>query len=178
MYVGPATASYQVGNNAFLDKYVDRLLANPAVPAAESFMLAQRDVLVEYAGNSRICETVKAYAFLGDPVSRVMNSRHRPTSVEDHQVHKAGITSLTPNPFNPCIDIQCAVRMGSMVDVRIYNLRGQQVRALYSDHAMYPNMVLTWDGRDDNGRMMPAAQYLVSATIDGTTHSEKVTMVK
>jgi hypothetical protein len=49
---------------------------------------------------------------------------------------------------------------------------GRTVRALWSGMVSCPALPLTWDGRDDDGRAVPAGLYLVDARVG----SERVTL--
>ncbi|MFC1572942.1 right-handed parallel beta-helix repeat-containing protein, partial [Candidatus Eisenbacteria bacterium] len=65
----------------------------------------------------------------------------------------------TPNPFSKhtlvCFDL---ARAGA-VDLSVYDLSGRQVRTLARGRYAAKRYVMTWDGRDDNGRETPSGVY-------------------
>ena len=69
-----------------------------------------------------------------------------------------------PNPFNPTTSIQYTVYSDRFVtqpvNLKIYNLLGQEVRTLVStlqEGGMYS---VTWDARDEGGKEVPSGIYL------------------
>lgn len=60
-----------------------------------------------------------------------------------------------PNPFNPTTTIKYDVKTASRVVLAIYNLRGEKVRTLVSDHKAAGSYRAIWDGR--NGYNIPVS---------------------
>ncbi len=88
------------------------------------------------------------------------------------------IQSLVPNPFNPSITISFNVGQSGTVELNIYDLIGRRINSLVSQQFEIGQYSRQWDGRDNNGSMMPAGVYLVQIKSDTTTDSKKVTLVK
>jgi fibronectin type 3 domain-containing protein len=84
-----------------------------------------------------------------------------------------------PNPFNPSTSIEYALPVASPVVLSVYDLLGQQIRVLVSDgnqKAGYHSM--TWDGRDDNGRVVGSGLYLYRLRAGNFTQVRKMTLLK
>jgi len=67
-----------------------------------------------------------------------------------------------PNPFNPSTTISFSIAEESaVVNVNIYNLKGQRVRQL--SHAEYSRGThnLIWNGTDDKGRALSSGVYMI-----------------
>lgn len=68
--------------------------------------------------------------------------------------------ALAPNPFRPGVDAQAVVISGLVeaTEVRILSAAGVAVATLQARGGM-----VTWDGRDRGGRLVPSGMYLVAA---------------
>ncbi|MCB5268755.1 MAG: M6 family metalloprotease domain-containing protein [Candidatus Cloacimonadaceae bacterium] len=66
-----------------------------------------------------------------------------------------------PNPFNPHTQISFSLKEPQqMLNLKVFNTRGQLIRQLYSGKAWGNQMTLTWDGKDDHGNAMSSGIYL------------------
>ena len=82
-----------------------------------------------------------------------------------------------PNPFRKGgTSITFKIREGGRVAVRVYNARGQLVRALTDSHFPPGTHHLVWDGRDDQGRDAPSGTYYARAATASRTEA-RVKMV-
>ncbi len=81
-----------------------------------------------------------------------------------------------PNPFlngastntvgNPTI-IEYTLTQSGQVEIGVYNLQGQLVRTLVSQSQIAGKHVTGWDGRDNNGQILPSGTYLYRLKIGG-----------
>ncbi|MDD5455686.1 MAG: hypothetical protein PHV30_01490 [Candidatus Margulisbacteria bacterium] len=83
-----------------------------------------------------------------------------------------------PNPFNPInpgevSHIDYVLTAGSSIEatVKIYSLTGKLIRGLHASNLSLSGS-LTWDGRDDNGMMMPNDIYFYIINLKDSTGSE------
>jgi len=80
--------------------------------------------------------------------------------------------SITPNPFNPTAGQVAAIRYGLPVEcnfkIVVLNSAGTEVRTVYSHNggSADPAMLNNWDGKDNNGQIVPNGTYTV--VISGT----------
>lgn len=67
-----------------------------------------------------------------------------------------------PNPFNPQTTIGFIVGGEAMqpVSLTIYNLLGQRVRSLVHESRNPGTYAVTWDGRDEAGRIVPSGVFI------------------
>jgi hypothetical protein len=69
-----------------------------------------------------------------------------------------------PNPFNPGVNLQLILEQAAAVRVEVFDLLGKRVRVLAQDLLLPTGMsTLHWDGRQENGDVVPAGIYFISA---------------
>ncbi|HSG27679.1 MAG TPA: FlgD immunoglobulin-like domain containing protein, partial [Candidatus Krumholzibacterium sp.] len=86
-----------------------------------------------------------------------------------------------PNPFNPSTTISMEISgagEGVPVDVAVYSVDGRLVRRLYSGHAAPGRFDVTWDGRNDGGRMVSSGTYFYSIISSGGKVTGKMLLVR
>ncbi len=65
-----------------------------------------------------------------------------------------------------------------MVRIEVYNRSGQLERVLEPGRTMRAGrQVVTWDGRDHAGRILPSGLYIVAIDADGKTAHKTVAVV-
>ncbi len=64
-----------------------------------------------------------------------------------------------PNPFNPTTNIHYQVPMNAKIIIKIYNILGQDIRTLVDKHQETGNYLIQWDGKDQNGNLVPSGLY-------------------
>jgi hypothetical protein len=92
------------------------------------------------------------------------NSRAMPENTTE-----TNLLTLEPNPFSPDGDGRDDVlaigyrldRADSRLDLKIYDVRGRQVRYLCNNEAAGYSGQKLWDGTDDHGRSLPTGVYIV-----------------
>jgi hypothetical protein len=93
-----------------------------------------------------------------------LNSRAFPENAESRD-----LLTLEPNPFTPNGDGRDDVlaihfrldHPDSRLDLKIYDVRGRQVRFLANNEAAGYSGQRLWDGKDDHGRDLPTGIYIV-----------------
>ena len=83
-----------------------------------------------------------------------------------------------PNPFNPETRIYFEIPQMHQVKVAIYNVLGQKVRLLTNDQFNAGNHVINWDGRDDNGNIVPTGVYVYRIKAGSFIASKKMLLMK
>jgi hypothetical protein len=86
--------------------------------------------------------------------------------------------SVSPNPFNPSVNVSFMGNLGEFALVRVYDLRGRLVNGLYSGPVRSRETSLVWKGRDERGRTMPSGVYFVHVFVEGRTEVKKVLLAK
>ncbi|MBD3222061.1 hypothetical protein GF314_12550 [bacterium] len=83
-----------------------------------------------------------------------------------------------PNPFNPRVTIGFVQDTGGQVTAAVYDARGRRVRSLADRHLTAGTHRLTWDGRDGNGRPLPAGTYLGEVRVAGERRVVPLSLVR
>jgi hypothetical protein len=83
----------------------------------------------------------------------------------------------SPNPFNPYTTIRAAMKDGGEYALTIYNIVGENIRA-YRGHHEAGVVELIWDGRDENGAVMPSGIYLYRFRAAAFSDTKKMMLVK
>ncbi len=105
-----------------------------------------------------------------------------PTDIDDDETipepHTAGIVNVYPNPFNPCTTVFFSIDQPSMVDLSIYNIRGQKVKNLLHENKSTGLHRVRWNGANNAGAPCASGIYLVRLTTGKETCSKKLIMLK
>ncbi len=83
-----------------------------------------------------------------------------------------------PNPFNPTTTIGFHINAPGLVRLSIFNMLGQEVRTLVNDYKPIGSYQAIWDGRDNNGNVMPTGHYFYKLQAGSETLMKRMTLVK
>jgi hypothetical protein len=91
-----------------------------------------------------------------------------------------------PNPFSqiprfagsPSTKIRFSVLEAGVVQLTVYNLQGQEVRTLVSGQMNPGRHAITWNGRDNAGKVVPSGVYLYKLRVNGFEETRKMTFMK
>jgi hypothetical protein len=120
------------------------------------------------------------------------------TTSETDKVELPSLTSLLgnfPNPFNPetIIRYQVSAEMSEIqgsstgmshsdrsehVQIMIYNIRGQRIRALVNEVHQPGQYSVIWDGRDDDGNNVGNGVYLYRMTAGDIVKTRRMLLLK
>jgi hypothetical protein len=86
------------------------------------------------------------------------------TGVEEEPVAgipgKFALGQNYPNPFNPSTEIRYELAQSVEVELRIFNLLGQEIRTLFSSRQLAGFHSRQWDGKNDSGEAVASGLYL------------------
>jgi len=83
-----------------------------------------------------------------------------------------------PNPFNPETIIKYQLASPGVVSLKIYNLRGQELRTLVAAFQNSGNHEIRWDGRDDFGKAVASGVYLYRLQAGEHLAVKKLTLLR
>lgn len=78
-----------------------------------------------------------------------------------------------PNPFNPSTTIRVVLSSPGTMQLRIFNLLGQEVRLLADGRFDRGTHEFLWDGRDNSGRALASGTYFYRLSAVGETLSRR-----
>ncbi len=96
----------------------------------------------------------------------------------EDQIAESRVVSCYPNPFNPEVNIAFYLQQTEMIDLTIYNIRGQKVRTLFTGVMSGGDHSCLWDGRDEKGIAQANGVYYYRLQTAGKTLSGKMVMLK
>ena len=100
-------------------------------------------------------------------------------AVDDGGVPAAtALTSVFPNPFNPCATLAFDLADAGSMDLAIYDLKGTRVRTLVRETRPAGRHTVIWDGCGDRGQPLASGIYLVRFHCGEVRQLRKVTLVK
>jgi hypothetical protein len=83
-----------------------------------------------------------------------------------------------PNPSAGAVTIRCLVPMRTPATVEIFDASGRLVRRLHDGELPAGETPLSWDGRDDMGRTVPAGVYHAKVTTPAGETSGRVVLTR
>lgn len=85
--------------------------------------------------------------------------------------------TIGPNPFSAVTNVEFTISSPATVNVSVYSVKGERVRALdVTNYRQGTNRIL-WDGNDDAGRSLPSGTYLVRVTANNSSVTQRVTIL-
>ncbi len=78
-----------------------------------------------------------------------------------------------PNPFNPTTTISFSIPSENMVDVSIYNVRGQKVKTILAENLTRGEHQVVWSGLDHSDKPVSSGVYFYKLSVNGKSESIK-----
>jgi len=83
-----------------------------------------------------------------------------------------------PNPFNPTTQIEYELPEDSKVILKIYNMRGQEIRTLVNEQQSGGFKSVTWDARDSRGYKVSSGIYFYAIQMGDKRFSRKMVLIE
>jgi poly-gamma-glutamate capsule biosynthesis protein CapA/YwtB (metallophosphatase superfamily) len=83
-----------------------------------------------------------------------------------------------PNPFNPSTTIQYELPAYTNVQLKIYDILGNEVRALVNETQQPGKKIYQWDGKDDSGRVVSSGVYFYQLRTREFIQTKKLMLLK
>jgi len=117
------------------------------------------------------------YYIMLDDVSVIMAN---PTSIDDATIAPlaTGIIGNYPNPFNPVTTIAFNVAREGLVNIEVYNIKGQKVKTLVNEVMSTGQHSVLWNGDDAMGHNVSSGVYFYRMVSGGCVSVKKMVMVK
>lgn len=78
-----------------------------------------------------------------------------------------------PNPFNPSTTISFLILEEGIVELSVYNIKGQKIRSLLNDQITTGEHSIVWDGKDASGKKVGSGIYLYRLNVNGKIEAIK-----
>lgn len=140
------------------------------VALQQAYGLAFRPVIIP--ATSETIELARAQKRLvdGEPESGEP-SRETP-------IMRTALSPPSPNPFNPQTRFRFTLREAQRVELEIHDVRGRLVKQLADQTFSAGEHVLTWKGRDDDGRDLASGVYMARFKAAVVVQTQRLMLVR
>ena len=83
-----------------------------------------------------------------------------------------------PNPFNPNTTVQFQVPKPSDVNIKIYDMLGQEIRILFAGQVASGKYTVEWDGLNDSGARMSSGNYIYTMIAGDFVETKQMILLK
>lgn len=83
-----------------------------------------------------------------------------------------------PNPFNPSTSIEIQLAKPNNLIVSIFDMTGRLINTLVNDKLEVGLYSVEWNGKDQNGRLVPTGIYIIKVVSGKNSHNQKIAFVK
>ena len=97
---------------------------------------------------------------------------------EELPVAFTALLSPAPNPFNPQTMLNYQLKSASVVELSIFNVRGERLAKLVSGWHESGRYSAIWRGVSDSGRPASSGTYFARFEADGVVQTQRLTLVK
>jgi hypothetical protein len=113
--------------------------------------------------------------------TKIVNVALNVFTVDDTDADLTDATRLCgnyPNPFNPETEIFFQIPDYQLVEINIYNLKGQLVKTLINDVLPSGDHSVIWKGIDNMGNKVSSGVYFYSLISEETVQTRKMILLK
>jgi hypothetical protein len=108
---------------------------------------------------------------------RVTGSGSIPTAVRDAGPPAFAVSEFAPNPLSNRATMQLILDRESVVTLQIYDAAGRLIGRSRGNFTEGPHQ-LEFDGTDGNGHRLPSGVYFARVTVDGSSTTRKMVIVR
>ncbi|MBU2443634.1 MAG: T9SS type A sorting domain-containing protein [Nanoarchaeota archaeon] len=83
-----------------------------------------------------------------------------------------------PNPFNPHTTINYTLQEQSLVNLKVWDMQGREVKTLLNNEASAGTHSVIWDATNNDGEAVASGVYFYTLTTKQTTTAKKMVYVK
>ncbi|KQC06498.1 MAG: hypothetical protein APR54_01635 [Candidatus Cloacimonas sp. SDB] len=83
-----------------------------------------------------------------------------------------------PNPFNPETTIEFSIPEDKLIELSIYNLKGQKVKTLLSEVIESGSHSVIWDGKDQHNKPVSSGIYFYNLSTGSSNLTKKMILIK
>jgi len=112
------------------------------------------------------------YIFEEGPATRIAFSKNAilPATFKIYQNY--------PNPFNQSTTIRYSVPKNTFISIKIFDILGKEVKTLIEGAVPAGLYSISWDGTDNNGRVVGSGSYFYQLKTNDHTYTRPMSLVK
>lgn len=103
---------------------------------------------------------------------------HSASAVGGNVQKVSAIADIYPNPFNPLANIAFDLAEPGQIDLAIYDIAGRLICRLDSGFKPGGRYESSWNGRDEQGRIVSTGTYFARLSTPNGTTTRKMTLAK
>jgi hypothetical protein len=93
-------------------------------------------------------------------------------------IQKEDALSVSPNPFNPELQIRFILNTAKHVRLEIFNVLGKSVKTLFAGKKAAGPYALSWNGRDNAGLQLSSGVYIIRLSSPGLCAMKRVELLR
>jgi hypothetical protein len=106
------------------------------------------------------------------------DEKAKPLEPEPIAPKTAGLSQNYPNPFNPETAIRFYLNERQKIQLVIYDVTGQRVRTLVEGEFPIGEHTISWDGRDQHGKLVASGIYFYELLVGNKVERRKMTLIR
>lgn len=99
-------------------------------------------------------------------------------SINDDLPNQFNLKQNYPNPFNPITTIEYSIEIPSIVNLTIFNLKGERIRSLIQARQNPGNWSIKWNGLDEYKTPVSTGIYIYKLTVGEKSQNRKMFLLK
>ncbi len=141
--------------------------------------LIKSDGTKKYRYIDRTIEVGETYSYKLEDVSIAgEKTQHDPITIEVNRPQEYQLCQNYPNPFNPTTQIEYQLPDQTLVKIKIYNIMGQEVKALVDEVKKAGYHSIIWNGLDNNNVPVTSGIYYYRMTSGAFTEVKKMVLLR
>jgi len=181
--------SYSLTSNADIDIYVAKIDSGGnwmwAVQALDDNLVTGHSITIDDAGKSYVTGRFIGTATFGSTtltssgISDIFVAKlGANTSIYDETIQITSRLSNYPNPFNPTTTIAYSLPNDGMIELNVYNIKGQLVKTLVKEEKLAGSYEIVWNGKDNNEKSVSSGIYFYKFSTKDDTIMKKMLLLK
>jgi len=113
-----------------------------------------------------------------DPSMLLKNMAKPDEELSSQVVQVTALYPAAPNPFNPQTTLKYSLREAGMVDLAVYNIKGELVKRLVSGQVEAGDHEFIWNGRDRRGASLASGVYFARFVSGKVTMTQRLVLLQ
>ncbi len=112
------------------------------------------------------------------PITQIYKINVATSTGHNNVVNELKIGQNYPNPFNSVTNISIELPEDTYIDVKVYNILGEEVKTISSSFYKSGRYKIQWDGKDNQNKDLPSGIYLINFKSKTFSKTIKATIIR